>query len=97
MSYNYQKTQVDFLLKESPTRSGSQRYGPCEFCKKSADSISSFSLHQKYILITDDPIINSQYKGNINRQTYITDIFAHPSCSREWARLAELKIRSQQK
>ena len=83
--YQYQTVEGDFKLRKVSTGAGSQKYGPCEYCNKSADSIYSFNLDQECKWITDDPVFVALRKGNLNFVRSRGSLFAHSDCGDEWA------------
>lgn len=82
--YQYQTVEGDFKSRKVPTGAGSQKYGPCECCKKPADSIYSFNLDQECHWITDDPGFVALRKGNLNFVRSRGSLFAHSNCGDEW-------------
>ena len=90
--YQYQTVEGDFKLRKVPTGAGSQKYGPCEYCEKSADTIYSFQLDQECRWITDDPIFFALRKGNLNFVKSRGSLFAHSTCGDKWAEWTKARL-----
>ena len=91
--YQYQVIDGDFRLKKVPTGAGSQKHGPCEYCKKNVDTMYLFSLYQAWILITNDPILFAFLKGNFNLERSCGSLFAHSTCGDEWAESKKARLK----